>query len=284
MPVRTRRPRVMRALAVGGATVAVVLLVGGCGADAENDSEPEHRTFALPGKTLTIDSSDSTIELVPARKGAEGVRVTRWFDGKTVLGGDPKVTWKMAGDRLTLRMKCSGVIANCSARHRVEIPRGVAVSVENKDGRITAGGFRDGLKVRTEDGSVDVKDSEGPLNLHSSDGAITVNGASGPVELRSSDGSIHADGLTSRRVAVDSRDGSVKLRLAAVPDRVEARSKDGAVDIAVPGKKDGADITYDVRTESRDGAVDVSVPRDDESPHHVNVHSSDGSVSVHSAN
>ncbi|MFF1381462.1 DUF4097 family beta strand repeat-containing protein [Streptomyces sp. NPDC058308] len=284
MPVRTRRTRAAHALAVGGGTVAVVLLVGGCGADAKNDSDPDHRTFALPGRTLTIDSRHSAVELVPAAKGAEGVRVTRWFDGKTVLGSDPKVTWRMAGDRLTLRVTCSGVITNCSARHRVEVPRGVAVSVENKDGQVTAGGLRSGLKVRTEDGSVTVEDSAGPLSLRSSDGSVAVKGASGPLELRSSDGSVRADGVTSRRVAVETRDGSVKLRLAAVPDRVEARSKDGSVDIAVPRTKDGAGIAYDVRTESSDGSVDVSVPRDDESAHHVDVRSSDGSVSVYSAN
>ncbi|WP_409236093.1 DUF4097 family beta strand repeat-containing protein [Streptomyces sp. PA5.6] len=284
---RTRRPRAARAhraLAAVGGTVAVVLLVGACGADADDDTEPEHRTFALAGKTLTVESSDSSLELVPAGRGAEGVKVTRWFHGETVLGGDPKVTWEMDGDRLKLGMSCSGIIANCSAKHRVEVPRGVSVNVENKDGRVTASGFRDAMKVRTRDGSVTVKDAGAALDLHSSDGSITVDGVEGRLDLRSSDGSITARGVTSRHVGVDAKDGSVRLELASVPDRVETRSKDGSVDIAVPGSEDGERVRYDVRTETSDSAVDVSVPKDDSSPHHVSVHSADGKVTVRSAN
>ncbi|WP_055567880.1 DUF4097 family beta strand repeat-containing protein [Streptomyces atriruber] len=284
MTVRTRSPRAGRALAAVGGTVAVVLLVGACGADADDDTEPDHRTFALAGKTLTVESSDTSLDLVPAGSGAKGVKVTRWFDGQTVLGGDPKVTWEMDGDRLELDVSCSGIIANCSARHRVEVPRGVAVTVENKDGSVTAGGFRDAMKVRTKDGSVTVKDARAPLDLDSSDGSITVEGAEGPLGLHSSDGSITARGITSGRVSADSKDGSVRLELAAVPDRVEARSKDGSVDIAVPKEQHGKRVPYDVRTETSDSSVDVSVPRDDSSPHHVSVHSSDGKVTVRSAN
>ncbi|MEV7191357.1 DUF4097 family beta strand repeat-containing protein [Streptomyces sp. NPDC093510] len=291
MTVRTRRrPRAARALAAVGGTTAVVLLLGACGADADTDTEPEHRTFALAGKKLTVDSSDTTLELVPADGDAEGVKVTRWFDGETMLGGDPKVTWKMDGDRLTLGMSCSGVIANCSAKHRVEVPRGVQVTVENQDGRVTASGFRDALKIRTKDGSVTVRNTGAPLDLRSSDGSVTVDGADGPLDVHSSDGSVTARGITSRQVAVDSRDGAVRLELTAVPDRVDARSKDGSVDIAVPGEKDGKDgkdgkkVAYDVKTETADGSVDVSVPRDDKSPHHLSVRSADGQVTVRSAN
>ncbi|MGW6528372.1 DUF4097 family beta strand repeat-containing protein [Streptomyces venezuelae] len=290
MTVHARRPRAARAaratraLAAVGATVAVALLVGACGADADDDSEPEHRTFALAGKTLTVESSDSSLELVPAGEGAKGVKVTRWFDGETLLGGDPEVTWEMDGDRLTLGMSCSGVIANCSAKHRVEVPRGVAVNVENRDGSVTASGFRDAMKVRTRDGSVTVKDAGAALDLNSSDGSITVEGVKGRLDLRSSDGSVTARDVTSRRVAVDAKDGSVRLELASVPDRVETRGKDGSVDIAVPRTKDGERVRYDVRTETSDSAVDVSVPRDDSSPHHISVHSADGKVTVRSAN
>ncbi|MEU1115251.1 MULTISPECIES: DUF4097 family beta strand repeat-containing protein [unclassified Streptomyces] len=287
MTVRTRRPRTprpARVLVATGGVVVVALLAGACGADAGEDTDPEHRTFALSGKTLTVDSDDSALELVPADGDAKGVRVTRWFKGKTVLGGDPTVTWKMDGNRLTLDMNCSGLITDCSARHRVEVPRGVTVTVESQDGQVTAAGFREALKVRTKDGSVSVKDAGGPLDLRSSDGSISVKGAEGPLDLRSSDGSIRADGVRSRKVAVDSKDGSVHLELVTVPDRIDAHSKDGSVDIAVPGRKGGAQVAYDVRTESHDGSVDVSVPRDDHSPHRVNVRSADGSVKVHTAN
>ncbi|MFD9905594.1 DUF4097 family beta strand repeat-containing protein [Streptomyces sp. NPDC059063] len=265
---RRPRPRGARVLVGVGATAAVFGLVAACGANAEDDSDPEHRSFALPGRTLTVDSDDSALDVEVADDDAEDVRVTRWFDGRTVLGGEPKVTWKMTGDRLTFRVKCSGVITNCSAKHRVVVPRGTAVTVLNADGSVTASGFDTALKVRSNDGSVTVKDSSGPLDVHSSDGSVKTVG------------------VTSKRVAVDSSDGSVRLDLDAVPDRVQVRSKDGSVTVGLPVKKGdgGGAVAYRVETESVDGGADVSVPRDDRSPHRVFAHSVDGNITVRGAN
>ncbi|WP_037685881.1 DUF4097 family beta strand repeat-containing protein [Streptomyces aureocirculatus] len=278
MTVRSRRPRTrgMRVLVGVGTTTAVVGLVAACGASAEDDSDPEQRSFRLPGHTLTVDSDDSALELVVSdRADAADVRVTRWFDGRTVLGGSPEVTWKMDGDRLTFRMKCGGVISNCAAKHRVVVPRGVAVTVLNDDGEVTATGFREPLRIRTSDGSVTVKDARGPL------------------DLRSADGSVRAVGVTSKRVSATSQDGSVRLELASAPDRVQARSQDGSVTVALPVTGSGAgaekggsgsSVSYRVDTRTVDGGADVSVPRDDRSPHHISVQSTDGHITVRSAN
>ncbi|MEV0445094.1 DUF4097 family beta strand repeat-containing protein [Streptomyces spectabilis] len=254
-------PRGLRVIAGVGTTAAVLGLVTACGASADDDKTPERRTFSLPGRTLTLDSDDSALDVV-ASDHVKDVRVTRWFDGRTVLGGSPKVTWKQSaeGDKLTFRVKCSGVISNCSAKHRVVVPRGVAVTILNHDGQVTASGFRDPLKVRSADGSVTVRNTSGPLELHSTDG------------------SVRTDKVTSKRVSADSQDGSVRLELDAVPDRVRARSKDGSVTVALP------DARYRVDTESVDGGVDVSVPRADDSPHQVSVRSVDGNITVRAAN
>ncbi|MFC8126475.1 DUF4097 family beta strand repeat-containing protein [Streptomyces sp. NPDC057302] len=262
----TRTTRRARVLAAASGAVAVALLAGACGASADDDSDPERRTFALEGKTLTVDSDDSALEFVTGGSDDSKVEVTRWFDGSTALGDSPKVTWAMDGDRLTLRVKCSGVFADCSAKHRIEVPRGVALKVENEDGHVSADGLREPLSIRTEDGSVKVRDVTGPLTLDSVDGAVD------------------ATGVRSPRVRATSKDGAVRLTLASVPDRVEARSTDGAVTIEVPGKNGGRDVSYDVATRTADGAVDVSVPRDSGSPHLVSARSEDGKVTVRSAN
>jgi len=261
---RTRsgtRPARARVIAVTGAVAVVGLFVAGCGASAGDDKEPEHRSFALSGRTLTVDSDDSALDLVIADSGdADKVEVTRWFKGNVAVGEDPEVTWKMKGDTLVLRMKCSGVLADCSARHRIVVPRGVAVTVKDGDGRVTAQGFKEALTIRTADGSVRVQDSAGPLNL------------------RTSDGSIHATGVGSRRVQARTNDGSVRLELDAVPDRVESRTHDGSVTIALPQE------TYQVTTETGDGSVHVSVPRSDTSSHVVSAHTGDGKITVRTAN
>ncbi|MEU6347956.1 DUF4097 family beta strand repeat-containing protein [Streptomyces sp. NPDC047072] len=250
----------VRAAVAAGVVALVVVGATACGASAGDDKHPDHRSFALQGRTLTIDSDDSALEIVAADANKSGtIEVTRWFQGSVALGEDPEVTWSMKDDRLTLRMKCSGVVADCAAKHRIEVPRDIAVKVEDGDGSVRARGFTQPLDIRTGDGSVRVTDSEGPL------------------KLRTGDGSIRAE-VGSRQVAAHTGDGSVNLQLTAVPDRVETLSGDGSVTIALPK------ATYRVDTKTGDGSVDVSVPRSDASDHVVSARSGDGKVTVRTAN
>ncbi|WP_327690939.1 DUF4097 domain-containing protein [Streptomyces sp. NBC_00461] len=249
-----------RAALAAGAIVVLVGAATACGASAGDDKDPDHRSFALKGHTLTVDSDDSALEIVAADHNPQGkVEVTRWFQGKVAIGKDPRVSWSMKDDRLTLRMRCSGVVADCSAKHRIEVPRGVTVKVEDGDGSVRARGFEDPLSIRTGDGSVHVSDTTGPLTLHTGDG------------------SVHAD-VSSRRVRTETGDGSVHLELGAVPDLVDSRSGDGSVTIALPRS------TYRVTTTSDDGSVHVSVPRSDSSSHVVSARTGDGKVTLKTAN
>jgi hypothetical protein len=250
----------VRALAVAGAVAALVAGATACGASAADDKDPDRRSFALRGETLTIDSDDSALEIVAAdAHQADTVEVTRWFQGSVAMGKDPKVTWSMRDDRLKLRLTCTGVVADCAAKHRIEVPRGIAVNVVDGDGSVRARGFEDALNIRTGDGSVRVTDSSGPLNL------------------RTGDGSVRAE-VTSRTVRAQTGDGSVHLELGAVPDLVESRTGDGSVTIALP------DARYRVTSRTGDGAEDISVPRDESSSHVVSAQTGDGKVTVRTAN
>ncbi|MFF7444696.1 MULTISPECIES: DUF4097 family beta strand repeat-containing protein [unclassified Streptomyces] len=247
-------------VALAAGAVALVAGVSACGASASDDKEPDHRSFALQGRTLTIDSDDSALEIVAADDHEAGrIEVTRWFRGTVAMGKDPKVTWSMEGDTLKLRMRCTGVVADCAAKHRIEVPRGVVVTVQDGDGSVRARGFEDALSIRTGDGSVHVTDSSGPLHLKTGDGSVRAE-------------------VTSRRIRSETGDGSVHLQLGAVPDRVESRSGDGSVTIDVP------EATYKVTTETGDGGVDVSVPRADSSTHVITARTGDGKVTVRTAN
>ena len=247
-------------MVLAAGAVALIAGVSACGASAGDDKDPDQRSFTLEGKTLTIDSDDSALEIVAADDNKAGrIEVTRWFQGTVALGKDPKVTWSMTDDTLKLRMKCTGVVADCAAKHRIEVPRGVSVKVEDGDGSVRARGFEDALSIRTGDGSVHVTDSSGPL------------------DLKTGDGSVRAD-VTSRDVRSQTGDGSVHLELGAVPDRVESRSGDGSVTIDVP------EATYKVTTQTGDGGVDVTVPRADSSSHVITARTGDGKVTVRTAN
>jgi hypothetical protein len=275
---RTTRTTLARTAAASGAVVVLVAGLSACGASAGDDKEPDRRSFALQGRTLTVDSDDSALEIVAADGDPAGrIEVTRWFQGSVVLGEDPDVTWTMRDDRLVLRLKCSGFVADCSARHRIEVPRGIAVNVQDGDGSVRARGFSDPLNIRTGDGSVRVTDTTGPLEVRTGDGSIRVSDATGPLRMRTGDGSIRAD-VASRDVSTHTGDGSVRLELGAVPDRVDSRSGDGSVAIALPR------ATYRVTTETGDGGVDVSVPRDASSAHVVSARTGDGKVTVRTAN
>ncbi len=250
----------VRAVVVAGVVAALVAGATACGAAAADDKDPDHRSFALRGQTLTIDSDDSALEIVAADSYEAGtVDVTRWFQGTVAMGKDPEVTWSMSDDRLKLRLKCTGVVADCAAKHRIEVPRGIAVNVVDGDGSVRARGFEDALNIRTGDGSVHVTDSSGPL------------------ELRTGDGSVRAE-VSSRQVRARTGDGSVHLELGTVPDLVESRAGDGSVTIALP------DATYRVTAETGDGAEDISVPRDASSSHVVSARTGDGKVTVRTAN
>jgi hypothetical protein len=250
-----------RLVAVVGGVVLLVGGVAGCGASAADDEEPEHRSFALEGRSLTVDSDDSALEIVAAEGNRAGtVEVTRWFEGSVAVGSGPEVSWTMEDDRLVLREKCAGMVADCSTKHRIEVPRGVTVKVEDGDGTVRARGFKDALSIRTGDGAVHVTDSSGPLDLETGDGSVRVSDVS------------------SRQVRAKTGDGAVRLELGAVPDLVETRSGDGSVTIELPR------AAYRVTTRTGDGAVDVSVPRDNTSPHVVSARTGDGKVTVRTAN
>ncbi|NBM16485.1 DUF4097 family beta strand repeat-containing protein [Streptomyces sp. GC420] len=252
--------RVRRTFAAVGGGLVTALLVAGCGSSnaAEEDDTPERKAFSFGGRILTIEADGSEIELAPAD--VEDVEVTRWFTGWTALGESPKVTWGMKGSTLTFRTECDALINDCAAKHAVKVPRGVAVVVENDNGKVTASGFGTSLKLRSDNGKVVVRDSSGAL------------------ELKSDNGEVVAEAIGSAQVRADSENGAVRLAFTEVPDRVEAGSDNGEVRIELPR------ATYRVSAGSDNGDADVSVPRSDTSGHVVEAHSDNGEVTVRSAN
>ncbi len=244
-------------LAVGGAVAAVVAL-SGCGGSEAKDAPVEQRSFPFSGKTLAIDADDSVLELVPAD--VKDVEVTRRADGWVFLGEGPESTWGMKGGELVLRQHCDAMVSDCESWHRVKVPRGVAVTVKDDNGKVTATGFDTALTLRSDNGEVIVKDSGGPLDLSSDNGEIV------------------AEGISSKRVKAVSDSGSVRVAFTVVPDRVEAGSDNGEIGLDLPR------ATYSVTARSDNGDVRVDVPRDPSSPHVVRANSDNGEITLRSAN
>ncbi|MGI5399325.1 DUF4097 family beta strand repeat-containing protein [Streptomyces sp. CA-135486] len=254
----TRRNRARAFIALGGAVLGALVLIG-CGSADAGDAPVEMRSFALEGKALTIDSDNSAIEIVPAD--VKDVQVTRRVDGWVFMGSGPGASWKMKDGKLTLRVRCDAVASSCEARHTVKVPRGVAVAVEDDNGSVTASGFDTALKIRSDNGDVTVRDASGPLRLDTDNGEVV------------------AERVSSKAVTVGSENGSVRLGLSAVPDRVETVSDNGAITLELPR----AGAPYSVTAKSDNGDVDVDVPTDHGSSHVVKARSDNGNVTVRSA-
>ncbi|MEV4443050.1 DUF4097 family beta strand repeat-containing protein [Streptomyces sp. NPDC049577] len=251
LPRATRAARVF--LVTSGALVAGVALAG-CGASAE-DAAPEKRTFAISGRQLTVDTDNSAVELVQGADEGRQIKVTRWFDG-WALGGTAGVSWAMDGDTLKLRLKCKGLSVGCEAKHRIEVPRGVAVTVEDGNGAVTARGFDADLKLVSDNGALSVRDAKGRL------------------ELRTSNGDVTADGIGSRQVSAKADNGGIRLAFAGVPDRVTTENGNGPTRIALPG------TAYRVETGTGNGRTKVDVPTDRSGAHAVSAHSRNGDITV----
>ncbi|MEU4212718.1 DUF4097 family beta strand repeat-containing protein [Streptomyces sp. NPDC026206] len=254
MPSRCRRA--VRISALAGAALLASAALSGCGTTDADSAAPEEKTFSVSGHELVVDSDNSAIELLPASGGGKDMKVTRRFDG-WALGGSAGVSWEMTdGKTLKLRMRCKGITVGCEAKHRIEVPRGVAVTVKDRNGAIEARGFETALKVDADNGAVDVRDSSGPLELSTSNGQIT------------------AEGIRSRKVSATTSNGAIRIAAQQVPDRIETRSDNGATRITVPR------AGYKVVTGSGNGRTKVDVPRDDASGHTVTARSGNGAIDI----
>ncbi|MCA1223936.1 DUF4097 family beta strand repeat-containing protein [Streptomyces sp. 8L] len=251
------RSRNRAVLAVCGVAV-IAATVGACGSDP-SDAPVKKHTFAFTGKKLTIDASNSTVQIVPGD--VTGIHVQRQVKGWVVFGNGPTPSWGLHGDTLTLKLKCTGVAQDCTALHKVTVPRGVAVTVKSGNGRVTASGFTSAVSLRTSNGSAELRDSSGPVSLSSRNGSVT------------------ASGLSGKKVSASSSNGSVSLGFTTVPDHVDASSHNGRVRISLPK----GHTAYAVDAASRNGRTDIGVPRDDASEHSVKARTSNGGISVRAA-
>ncbi|MFE7596000.1 DUF4097 family beta strand repeat-containing protein [Streptomyces sp. NPDC057494] len=241
------------------ASGVAVFALAGCGATDVEGAPVERKAFAFGGDALTIDSDNSELVITPAD--IDDVRVERQVDGWVFMGSGPEASWKLVDGRLTLRVDCDGVATSCGAVHRIQVPRGVAVSVEDDNGGVTAEGFTTPLKVRSDNGDLRVRKVSGGLDLGSGNGDVDV-----------------ADSVTSSQVSVRSDNGDVQITLGAVPRKVDVVTDNGDVTVTVP------EAEYAAAGSSDNGDVRLDVPRRDDSEHVVSLRSDNGDVTVRTVN
>ncbi|WP_172381401.1 DUF4097 family beta strand repeat-containing protein [Streptomyces sp. MNP-20] len=241
-------------LASSGLALLSTALVAGCGGSVDDEDTRRKRAFALDGEQLTISRGEGDLDVRPAD--VDQVEVTRWFSGWSAVGGEPKASWKLVADRLSLSTDCGFAISDCSVRYEVRVPKAVRLTVEGDNGKTTASGFDKPLRIRSDNGAVDVSESSGRLTLHSDSG-----------ELR-------ATGITSDQVDASSDNGKVHLSFTEAPDEVGVTTENGGVTVEVPDGK------YKVTTKTDNGDVNTDVPTDENSGHAISARTDNGSITV----
>lgn len=258
--MNTRRTGTHTRSVLGAAAAAfAAFALTGCGSTDVEGAPVERKSFELSGKSLTIDAENSDVELVPAD--VRAVEVERQVDGWVFMGDGPDPEWDMRDGTLKLGVTCDGMAANCFARQSVKVPRGTAVTVRGDNGSVLATGF------------------DTSLTLESDNGEVTVRDAAGPLKLTSQNGEVVGERLSSRNVSVDSANGAVKLGFTKEPDVVNGVSSNGEITIEVPGSQ-----AYDVAASSSNGETSIDVKQDRNSPHRIKAESSNGEITVRTAN
>jgi DUF4097 and DUF4098 domain-containing protein YvlB len=258
--VVTRRPARRHGAWLAAGLILAVALIGTGGLDLVGllSHEPLQRHHVWRGVVTSVDLAIGTGSVTVTGTDRPGVRV----DATGARGlNAPSDHETVADGRLSITSSCSFVlIANtwCALSYRLQVPKGVSVTV-------SAGS-----------GSIDVDGVSGPLTLSSSDGTVRVDGASGPLNLYSGDGDVEVIGARSQRVEAGSGDGAVTVGLATIPTEVSAHSGDGGVLVEVPP----GPALYQVDAHSGDGHVATSVRTAPTSSHHIDAGSGDGDVTV----
>ncbi|MBO1413393.1 DUF4097 family beta strand repeat-containing protein, partial [Streptomyces sp. FH025] len=106
-------------------------------------------------------------------------------------------------------------------------------------------------------------------------GGVRLTGLAAEVDASVETGGVEATGLTSKNVRLSSQTGGVKADFAAAPDKVEATTSTGGVQVKVPS---GEAYAVDARADS--GGTDVSIPSQQGAAHRITARAETGGVTV----
>lgn len=105
----------------------------------------------------------------------------------------------------------------------LNLPESLYVDLKTSNGKISADGHLQNLKLETSNGEIIISNTAGSADLSTSNGAITVNRHSGDIEGKTSNGDIDADVIMPVRDGIcrfASSNGKITL---AIPDSVETK-------------------------------------------------------------
>ncbi|MFE9412566.1 DUF4097 domain-containing protein [Streptomyces sp. NPDC006704] len=150
-----------------------------------------------------------------------------------------------------------GCPGHCSVDYTVDVPAGIPVT-----GSTTAGGLH--------------FSAVGAVKVSSDDGRVVVNGATGPVDIRTTNGSIEAKGLKGTGITTRASNGSISLTPATAQD-ITAQTANGSITVTAPP------APYHVVAQTQNGSKNLSIRDDPAAPHHLNLTTDNGGITLKTA-
>lgn len=200
-------------------------------------TETQNQTYKQPVTRVEINVDSGAIKLTPGTAGQVAVRRDlRWNQDK------PTIDERFEGTTLKITAKCpngGGFGHLCEIDYALAVPPEISVDAET------------------------------------SAGAVSAQQLAGTLSLRSQAGAVAGQGLRSAEVTAQTSAGAVDLQFAAAPNKVDAESKAGAVQVTVP-RGDAYRVTAD--TSAGDKQVDVT--QDPGSSRSIDARTSAGQIQV----
>lgn len=309
----------MRTLTATAMLAAAAAALTGCG-NLTFGTHEETRSYTASAAVTALKITGDGSRVQVTASDTDAIKVSerlRWSNDNN----RPKVEHVTEGDTLTLSAECARATIGftaCGVSYRVQVPRGMPVDIGNTDGAIVASGLGGTVKLHSENGSIEVRGMDATsASIGTDDGSVTVSGRATTADLRSDNGSITATGLTSdrltartsdgrirlsgdvksadlhtdngsiqataleaERVTAGTSDGGVRLGFAAPPMNIQARSDNGSIRVGLPA---GEGYAISASTDNGGERIDPAVRQDPASPRHVDLHTSNGSVTVRPA-
>lgn len=173
---------------------AAALAVAGCGTSIATASRQNSYVISEPVSSLKVDNPVGDTRIVGTD--ATTISVTEQL---SYTGSPPQTSHPITGGQLNLGYTCPSRVGDaCSVNYLIEVPRRIAVQIDDKVG------------------------------------ATTLTGLAGQVTVVASTGDIDATGLTSDEVSARASAGTITLGFTAPPTSVDAQAQVGSVTVRLP--------------------------------------------------
>jgi len=209
-------------------------------------------------ETIQVDNASGFVEIVGTD--TDEIRIDAQISTGLRRTG---YGWVVEGSTLRVHGTCPIIGSQwCWVKYTITVPSNVDVVVNNDDSRVT------------------VSNIDGNVEVDADNGRVVLAGVSGTVVVSSDNGRVEGSGLSGPSADVSSDNGRVELSFTAAPERVNASSDNGSIDIALPDVEEG----YNVDMNTDNGSEDlIGVANDPTSGRTVIARSDNGSITIRAA-